>query len=360
MKITGSILKSAREQRNLSLHEIGMSLKINPKTLQAMEEGDLSKLPAKSFLRGFVKSYAIHLKLDANEVLNTFQKEVDAETKQNLALQVSSEANSLEKSVDQPKQPPKTAPPISKTFSEQAHENIFSNKTVVLSGAFVLVILIVSTAKLVEKYQKERVIDRHQIQKIHSDVVAINEPKEPVKTSAPLPMLQEITIVPPSISQISSMSEVKKPTNEAKESKKENKEVAKEVPAVKEVPVAKETPAVKEVAVVEKKAVAPPVKAEQPVAAKPDTEKPAELTPPAKPTEVIIEALHNVQVKYSLGDGKSSVVDLAPDELHTFKSKTVVELDISDGGAVSLIVNGRERGVPGSIGKPIKLKYPKQ
>ena len=32
--------------------------------------------------------------------------------------------------------------------------------------------------------------------------------------------------------------------------------------------------------------------------------------------------------------------------------------EFTDGGAVNVIVNGRDRGVPGTIGKPIKLTYP--
>ena len=78
MKNTGRILQEEREKKKLSLHEIGMSLKINPKTLQALEEGNLTKLLAKSFLRGFVKSYAKYLKLNESEILESFHKEMFA------------------------------------------------------------------------------------------------------------------------------------------------------------------------------------------------------------------------------------------------------------------------------------------
>src|SRR5690606_1331875 len=71
----GDLLKSEREKRNLSLHEIGMSLKINPKILKAIEDGDQAGLPAKTFLRGFVKSYAQYLRLDVNQALQMFQEE---------------------------------------------------------------------------------------------------------------------------------------------------------------------------------------------------------------------------------------------------------------------------------------------
>ncbi len=72
-----------------------------------------------------------------------------------------------------------------------------------------------------------------------------------------------------------------------------------------------------------------------------------------------MEALNKVQIKFNLGDGKTESLELNADEIHTFKSKASVHLEISDGGAVSLIVNGRDRGVPGKIGKPMTLQYPK-
>src|SRR6185312_15354404 len=56
--LRGFIRKTEREKKDLSLHEIGMSLKINPKILKAIEESDEKNLPAKTFLRGFIRSYA--------------------------------------------------------------------------------------------------------------------------------------------------------------------------------------------------------------------------------------------------------------------------------------------------------------
>jgi cytoskeleton protein RodZ len=49
---------------------------------------------------------------------------------------------------------------------------------------------------------------------------------------------------------------------------------------------------------------------------------------------------------------------MTADQVHTFKGKGKINLEVSDGGAISVIVNGRDRGVPGMIGQPIKLSYP--
>ncbi|RZM00965.1 MAG: transcriptional regulator, partial [Pedobacter sp.] len=76
MKRTGEFLKKAREQKGLSINEIGLSLKISSKILKAIEDGDMTQLPAKTFLRGFVQSYANYLRVDVNEIMRIFQDEM--------------------------------------------------------------------------------------------------------------------------------------------------------------------------------------------------------------------------------------------------------------------------------------------
>ncbi len=76
MKITGQILKENRERRGVTLNEVSLSTKITIKTLTAIEDGNPMNLPPKTFLRGFVRSYAIFLGLDPDEILKTFQEEM--------------------------------------------------------------------------------------------------------------------------------------------------------------------------------------------------------------------------------------------------------------------------------------------
>jgi hypothetical protein len=75
---------------------------------------------------------------------------------------------------------------------------------------------------------------------------------------------------------------------------------------------------------------------------------------------VIIEALSTVGIKFKLGNNKFETIELSVGEMHTFKSKTSINLEINDGGAVNVIANGRDRGVPGKAGKLLRLAYPKQ
>ncbi len=156
MKQTGELLKSTREAKKLSLHEIGMSLKINPKTLQAIEEGDLKKLPQRTFLRGFVKSYTQYLKLDVKQTMETFDRE---QTGSAISVETAAPVTASEVKPEPPVAPVvKNIPKL----SERAPNHIDrskearTQKTLLLIGGVVLAIVIVAVAKVVNKYQKER------------------------------------------------------------------------------------------------------------------------------------------------------------------------------------------------------------
>jgi cytoskeletal protein RodZ len=69
----GEWLKSRRLARKVSLEEIAAVTKVHLSQLKALEEGDLSKLPATAFVRGFIVSYSRHLELDENEALTRFK-----------------------------------------------------------------------------------------------------------------------------------------------------------------------------------------------------------------------------------------------------------------------------------------------
>ncbi len=51
-------------------------------------------------------------------------------------------------------------------------------------------------------------------------------------------------------------------------------------------------------------------------------------------------------------------VELAPNDVHVVRAAGPVALEVSDGGAVSLVYNGRVRGVPASSGNRKQVKIP--
>lgn len=76
MKITGELLKSERIKKDLSIQDVAYALKLSVRIITAIENGDTEDLPAKTFVRGFVKSYADYLKIDSDAVLKQFQEEM--------------------------------------------------------------------------------------------------------------------------------------------------------------------------------------------------------------------------------------------------------------------------------------------
>ena len=68
-------LKSAREQKNLSILDVEIGTKIKEKYLLAIESGNWLSLPSAVYTRGFVLAYAKYLGLDKGEILDLFETE---------------------------------------------------------------------------------------------------------------------------------------------------------------------------------------------------------------------------------------------------------------------------------------------
>lgn len=70
----GSKLKQAREARQLTLHEIEWATKIRAEYLQALEEDRFDLLPSGTHARGFLRSYARYLGLDADALVDEYNQ----------------------------------------------------------------------------------------------------------------------------------------------------------------------------------------------------------------------------------------------------------------------------------------------
>ena len=64
LKTLGDNLKQKRKERNLSLREVENATSIRVNYLQAIEDGDLSKLISAVYAQGFVRQYATFLGVD--------------------------------------------------------------------------------------------------------------------------------------------------------------------------------------------------------------------------------------------------------------------------------------------------------
>src|SRR3989338_512634 len=305
MKITGELLKTERLKRNLSVADVASSLKLSSRIILSIEAGDVEELPAKTFIRGFVKSYAQLLKLDSDLILRQFLEEMGS---------------------TQPL--PKVPPPQSTTSDNKPHKtksepvvathldiNQDSKKKTILyiSIAVVLLAFILIINNVVDKYQKESEIDKlvvPQVQPLppteNSSVPTIT-PGIGASAGAPIDPLAAaagITAGKPTVETVSG-------------SELSTSDIG------------------------------------------PSTAPPNEFEPSSeKPVELIIEAKKDIEFFYAKGNTKNFVrVKLSPKEIQVIRSPAGLHLKAGDGSALYLILNGVEKGLAASAGKPIRLTF---
>lgn len=352
MKKTGEILKKAREEKGLSLHEIGLSLKISSKVLKAIEEGDDAQLPAKTFLRGFVQSYANFLHLNSDQVLEVFYEEMGStkpqpyirpatEEKTPAAAEVSAPLSEGETPSAAPTAAPApsatTVSPIRKTPVKPAtrsadgmhslRENKNTKTYLALGLGVVLVGLIIFTKKMIDKYSKEAEVPV-------AEVAQTMEGATPVVVETPaVGLTQQEGLVTPTTTPSPA------------------EPLSTPAPALTPTPAASPSPTVAPTPTPTIAASPTPTPTPSP------TPTPTAKPESGKPVELIVEALDAVEIEYSAPNGKPQKIRLSAEQVHTFKSRSGLKINFSNGGAVNLILNGKEVGIPGDLGKPIKLSY---
>ncbi len=66
----GEFLKKKREEAGISLRDFSHKTKITSRQLKSLEENNLSELPDKTYIKGFLKAYAREFKLDIHELFS--------------------------------------------------------------------------------------------------------------------------------------------------------------------------------------------------------------------------------------------------------------------------------------------------
>jgi hypothetical protein len=89
-----------------------------------------------------------------------------------------------------------------------------------------------------------------------------------------------------------------------------------------------------------------------PPAAIPTATAPAGFATPATGVGVTVNATGGVDVAAESDGGKQQTVSLGPGESISFLASDRLVVSLSDGGAVTLVVDGRDIGVPGAAGQP--------
>lgn len=333
MKITGELLKAERIKKNLTVAEVANTLKLSSKIITSIESGDTDELPAKTFIRGFVKSYASLLKLDADLILRQFQEEMGSTQPlpknpppmPNQPLQVE-EKPAVKKERGSLTQAATTTLDLDKETRKKTI--IYISIAVALVG----VILIINNT--IEKYQKEAVVDKNKIEQIQPINPAASPETAPVSAAAPEPATAAAAATTPT------------PTTAPIETAEKPKTNALGLPIPKlESAVAK--------APVSSAASAPAAAVESTNSFPDDFELSA-----GKPVELIVEAKKEIEFYYAKGNTKTFTrVKLSPKQIQVIRSPTGLHLKAEDGSALTLILNGVEKGNAGPSNKPVKLTF---
>ncbi len=73
-KQVGETLRRAREEKGLTLGQVGTATFVSERFLSALEEGEWEKLPGRAYALGYLKIYTRFLGLDQEEILELFYK----------------------------------------------------------------------------------------------------------------------------------------------------------------------------------------------------------------------------------------------------------------------------------------------
>jgi cytoskeletal protein RodZ len=94
MTSIGEILRRERLKRNLELGQIAQELKIAPRFLEAIEAGQLDKLPGRLFTKSFTMQYARLLGLDEENIAGELQRTLDPHPEVPAAVEAQNPADS--------------------------------------------------------------------------------------------------------------------------------------------------------------------------------------------------------------------------------------------------------------------------
>jgi cytoskeletal protein RodZ len=68
----GEELRREREMRGIDLDEIAAATRVRRSFLEALERDEFAGLPGGPFIRGFIRSYAVHIGADPDRLVNAY------------------------------------------------------------------------------------------------------------------------------------------------------------------------------------------------------------------------------------------------------------------------------------------------
>lgn len=71
----GLYLKQVREERKIPVAQIAQALKTKTETIQALEANDFGKIPAPTYVKGYLRSYANYLGIEGDPLLMEYNRQ---------------------------------------------------------------------------------------------------------------------------------------------------------------------------------------------------------------------------------------------------------------------------------------------
>lgn len=325
MKITGELLKTERVNKGLSVQSVAQSLKLSAKIISAIEAGDQNQLPAKTFVRGFVKSYAEFLKLDPDVVLRQFQEEMGSTSplpkvpppKPAPVENIRSSKPALRQTSQNPSQAQN--PKYTSVKEQNIEEQNLNNRILYfLVGAIGLVLVIVLGAKFFDTGSNEVPISATNSENDTTNII--------------IPTFE--TVDPNNLATAASQGS-SQAANTASTATASTTTLTASAPTG--APTAPATQA----------AEATTPFAEEEIAAS-----------EGKPIELILEAKKDIDIFYAKGNSKLyKSIKLTPSRIQIIRSPAGLHIKASDGGAFRITANGVDIGPAGPSNKPVKLSF---
>lgn len=303
MKITGELLKTERLKKNYTVAEVASSLKLSSRIITSIESGAIDELPAKTFIRGFVKSYAQFLKLDADLILRQFLEEMGS-------TQPLPKVPPPQPLMDPTKAKTKKNKSATKTPTNLDINLDSKKKTLVYSSiAAVLLVVILVINNVITKYQKESVVEPVAVVQ---PLLQTENGLAPISSTSPLG----------SENAMSSVTPIAPPVTEASK------------PAEK----------------IDENSIS---------AMSITTSSPSDFEPSlGQPIELIVEAKKDAEFFYAKGNTKVFTrVKLSSKEIQVIRSPAGLHLKAEDGSGLRLILNGIDKGQASAGSKPIRLTF---
>lgn len=307
MKMTGELLRAERIKQDLKITDIAFALKLASKIIQSIEDGDTEALPAKTFTRGFVKSYAEFLKLDSVVVLRQFQEEMGS-TSPMPKVPPPQPSQKIEKIKNE------SAKETPKVLDEKMSSGLTRQHIFIFIFIFVGVAIIALVNGLVRKYSRERADMTTQL-----ILEKKNDPLYSKISSTDEASAQQIT-------QLHMMNQT--------------------IPASTDVTAA----------AIENTEAVPAQQAEAINQSTEKTQYPSIDVSNNKPIEVLIEAKKDLTIQYAKGNSNTfEKILMKQNSYQIIRSNSGLHLRAEDGSHLILTVNGAVK--PINKAKPLQITF---